>query len=213
MRNWTLTGPAVLQPLAALYCTGCFSWEHNTAALPWGDIPHLSSPRGGCFVPCVFTPSPFPLSHVEQLKDESKLWELIPLPAHSQRCAGTLRVLRATQLRGRGSAPLPGQAPSWWFLPITLMEWLIFKWHFHTVQAWSVCQSQKAFASSPCFAAALRGTFTGKAPQAAPGQGEHPTHSKDSSHMKQKLVKYFLYHHFLHLNLLTVNFWKPYGPR
>lgn len=107
--DWTL---AVLQPLTCLILHSVFFLQTQ----------HCSSqPRGGCFVPCVFTPSPLPISQVEQLKDESKLWELCWAlsPAHSQRCAGTLRVLRATLFfpqqphswEGR-SAPLPGWAPS-----------------------------------------------------------------------------------------------------
>lgn len=150
--DWALRGLAVLQPL--LFCTACFSWKNNTAAL----LPEVAALCLVCSHHPLF-PS-FPISQVEQLKIESKLSELCWAlsPARSQRCAGTVGMLRPLfpqqphRQDGR-SASLPGWAPSWWFSPITLMKWIIFKWHFHTVQAQSV--GQRAFAST-CFAPALR---------------------------------------------------------
>ena len=89
------------------------------------------------------------------------------------------------------------------------MKWIIYEWLCHPVQAWSVSQNQRAFAST-CFSPAPWRSSTSKAPQApvAPAQGKHPSETAHFGHVKRHLVNYFLYHGFLHLNLLTMNFWN-----
>lgn len=206
-------GFAMLQPLSCLVLHSMFFLRKQHCR---------SHPRD---VSCVFTPSPFPtLSHLTS----GTAWRwvqalravLSPVPCpqpgmcwHSQDAQGHSFPRSHTGRGGRSASP-SGWAPSWSFSPIIPMKWIIFKWHFPHCPSTVSSQHQRAFGST-FFAPALRGTFTGKALQApsAPGQGGHPNDSTDSSYMKHNRVKYFLYQSFLHLNLLTVNFRKPYRPR
>lgn len=169
---------------------------------------------------CTLPGHTIPLSHpLVRGAAQGRAWaqRAVPKPLRyprPERCAGTAGLLSAVffhqrpRRRGVRSGSLPGWAPSWKFSPIKL-KWIIFKWHFHPVQAWSVSQHQRAFASV-CFAPAPWCTSTSKVLQApvAPMQGEHPNETAHPSYTKQDLVKYFLYRTFLHLNLLTVNFWN-----
>lgn len=109
--GWTLTGPAMLQPLACLVLHSMFFLKKQ----------HCSShPRGGCSVPCVFTLSPFP-SHQWSSSSTSpssqSCAEPSPLPAAGDGlaqsgCSGPLFPQQPHRQDGR-SASLPGWAPSW----------------------------------------------------------------------------------------------------
>lgn len=110
---------------------------------------------------------------------------------------------------GARSVPLPGWAQSWQLAPITLKKWIIFKWHLHTVQAWSLASTRELL---PALALLQVRHLHWQSPPSTSctGHGEHPSDPTDSSYTKHNLVKHFLC--LSHLNLLTANFQKPYRP-
>lgn len=113
---------------------------------------------------CTLRGHTVPLSHpLVRGAAQGQAWaqRAVPKPLHypqPERCAGTAGLLSAVffhqrpRSRGVRSGSLPGWAPSWKFSPIKL-KWIIFRWHFHPVQEWSVSQHQRVFASV-CFAPA-----------------------------------------------------------
>lgn len=194
---WTLTELAIPQTLSYEPCIT----QH---VFPAKKILQLPFKRWWLCTSQVHTIS-FPIpSHVEQHKDEPKLTLL---------CRNLFTACRHRDVMAQSDCAGPH------FLisghrqdvksPIKLLKWLIFKWHFHPDQLRSVCQHQRAFASIS-FAPAPWCTSSVKVlqPPVAPTQVEHLNVAAHSSYMKQDLVKYFLFHSFLHLNLLTMNYWN-----